>query len=455
MAMRIRSTPRFAGPALVALLFTHIVCGAGRAALRGGCAKVNITPPLGITLIGSKGQPSDAVMDELYAKAMVLSDGGETLALISADLLYAPREEIAGPVRDIVNEKTGIPRQNIMVCATHTHSGPEVFTRSKVPSENRLPAAQIDQAYLQMLVHKMADAVLMAHRDMREVKIGVALGELPEVHFNRRPTTEDGQAKMMFTLPAEIAATRKTERSPEGEVRVTFTFPPEEPPLRFGPVDPAVLTMRMEDANGKVIGSVVGFGCHPVCIYPHLSTTVSADYPAFATRVVEQVEGGTSLFLLGLAGNTVPLQRGVKPCEQIGQALGGEALSRLSLIATSDDVALKALSKEVVFPAKGTLDRITTEIQVLRLGDVHMLGLPGEVFVEVGLQIKKRANLPKLFIVTLANDAIGYVCHSRAYEEGGYEPQSATHLAKGAGEIMVEQALALLDEIKQVDRGKE
>ncbi len=444
--MRTSSTSGSATSVLIVLLFTHIICGVGQGALKGGCAKVNITPPLGITLIGSKGQPSDAVMDDLYAKAMVLSDGRETLAIISADLLYTPLEEIAGPVRDIVNEKTGIPGHNVMVCATHTHSGPEVFTRSKLPSENRLPAADIDQAYLATLVRKMADAVLIAHQNMRDVKIGAAYGELPEVHYNRRPTTEDGRAEMMFTLPAEIAATRKTERSPEGHVRVTFTLEPEEKPLRFGPVDSGVFAMRMEDGNGVVIGSVVGFGCHPVCIYPHLSTAVSADYPAFATRVLEEAEGGISLFLLGLAGNTVPLQRGVKPCEQIGTALGGEALCRLSLIATTDEVALKALTKEVVFPARGTSDSITTEIQVLRLGDAYILGLPGEVLVEVGLEIKRRTNVQKLFIVTLANDAIGYVCHSRAYEEGGYEPQSGTHLAKGAGEIMVEQALALLEE---------
>ncbi len=453
--MRTSSTPGSATSVLIVLLFTHIICGVGQGALKGGCAKVNITPPLGVTLIGSKGQPSDAVLDELYAKAMVLNDGHDTLAIISADLLYTPLEEIAGPVRDILNEKTGIPKQNIMVCATHTHSGPEVFTRSKLPSENRLPAADIDQAYLATLVRKMADAVLIAHQNMRDVKIGAAFGELPEVHYNRRPIAKDGRAKMMFTLPAEIAGTRKTETSAEGDVRVTFTLPPRDPPLRFGPVDPAVFTMRMEDVNGEVIGSVVGFGCHPVCVYPYLSTTVSADYPAYATRVVEQAEGGIGLFLLGLAGNTVPLQRGVRPCEQIGTALGGEALCRLSLTATTDEVALKALTKEVVFPAKETLDRITTEIQVLKLGDIHLLGLPGEVLVEVGLEIKRKANLQKLFIVTLANDGIGYVCHSRAYDEGGYEPQSGTHLAKGAGEIMVGQALALLEEIKQVDSSEE
>jgi len=84
------------------------------------------------------------------------------------------------------------------------------------------------------------------------------------------------------------------------------------------------------------------------------------------------------------------------------------------------------------------------------LGDVYVLGLPGEVLVEVGLEIKKRAEVENLLIVTLANDAIGYVCHAQAYEEGGYEPTSGTDLAKGAGEIMVDQALALIEDINRL-----
>jgi hypothetical protein len=210
----------------------------------------------------------------------------------------------------------------------------------------------------------------------------------------------------------------------------------------------------MEDAGGAIVGSLIGFGCHPVSIYPSMSTTVSADYPAYATRIVEQAEGGVCLFALGLAGNTVPLQRGAKPCAQIGTALGGEALRRLQLVATTGDVAVKALSREVTLPVKTSgaadtsPDAATTEIQVLRLGDIYLLGLPGEVLVEVGLAIRKQAGVEKLFIVTLANDAVGYICHQQAYAEGGYEPESGTNLAKGAGEVIVEQALALINEIK-------
>jgi len=70
--------------------------------------------------------------------------------------------------------------------------------------------------------------------------------------------------------------------------------------------------------------------------------------------------------------------------------------------------------------------------------------------VEVGLEIKKRAGVEKLFVISVSNDSIGYVCHSQAYEEGGYEPGSGTNLAKGAGEIMVKEALDLLNRITRL-----
>ncbi len=450
-------TLRLVLPTLVMLLF----CPLSPAALRGGAAKVEITPPLGVTLIGSYGKPSDTVMDDLYAKALVLSDGSHTIAIVAADLLYTPLEEITDPVRAIVQEKLGILRQHIMVCATHTHSGPEVFTRSKLPPQSRVPVSELAQSYLQVLVRKMADAVLMAHQNMRDVRIGTAVGEVPEVLFNRRPVAKDGRVKTTFTLPPEAVATRRIETTADGQARVMFTLLSAGVPLEFDCVDPRVFVLRMEDAEGRMVGSLVDFGCHPVTVYPSLPTAVSADYPAFVTRLVEQAEGGICLFTLGLAGNTVPIQRGAGPREQIGKAIGAEAVRKLQFVATTAEVTVGGMCRPVTFPLKkaafDSVDTagaqgITTEIQVLRLGDIYLLGLPGEVLVEVGGEIRKRAGIEKLLIATVANDAIGYVCHSRAYEEGGYEPESGASLAQGAGEIMVRESLALLGEVKQRGR---
>lgn len=449
------------------LLILHVFCSGAHAQLKGGCGKVNITPPLGIPLIGSYGKPSDDIIDELYAKALVLNDGNNTIAIVSVDLLYTPLEEITNPVRDIIKEKIGIDERNVLVCAIHTHSGPEVFSKSKLRPDKRIERSTIDRFYLETLIKKIASSVLIAHKNMQDdsgkagsrVKIGAAKGQIPEIVYNRRPRTGNGRVKMAFTLPPEVRATRKVETDAEGHVKVTFTAADGDSKLDFGPVDPQVSVLRVEDTDGGIIGSLVNFGCHPVCIYPSMSTSISADYPAYTTGVVEQVEGGLCLFALGLAGNAVPYDRGVNQRRQIGKALGGETLRRLQFITTTGDVTVSGLKKKVEFPVKQPapemagvnekiLEPVISEIQVLRLGDIYILGLPGEVLVEVGLEIRKRAGLENLFIVTLSNDAIGYVCHSRAYEEGGYEPDSGTNLAKGAGEIMIKQALELIEQIK-------
>ena len=421
---------------------------------------MNITPPLGIPLTGSKGEPSDRILDELYAKALVLNDGPSTIAIVSADLLYVPLEEITNAVRGIVKEKTGIPEENVLICATHTHSGPEVFRKTKLGPGSEIPASKIDDSYLQTLIRQIASSVLLAYKNMEEVKVGAAKGEVPEVVYNRRPKRANGSAQMAFTLPPEVIATTRIVASPEGSINVTFTLPPEEPELTFGPIDPEVLVLRIEKTTGGMLASIVNFACHPVSIYPSLPYSISADFPAYATCVVEKVEGGTCLFALGTAGDIVPIERGAVPRERIGKALGAEALRRLQFTRTSGDATLSAMRKTIEFPLKepvavdeGTdADKppksLTTEIQVLRIGDSYLLGLPGEILVEVGLEIKKRAGVQNLFLITLCNDAIGYVCHKEAYDEGGYEPVTGTNLAEGAGETLVKEALDLISQMK-------
>lgn len=88
------------------------------------------------------------------------------------------------------------------------------------------------------------------------------------------------------------------------------------------------------------------------------------------------------------------------------------------------------------------------EVQVLALGDdVAWVGLPGEVFVELGLAIKRRSPFPHTFVVELANECIGYIPDRRSYAEGNYEPESS-RCAAGSGERLVEASVALLSRLK-------
>ncbi len=443
------------------LVCQGVFCPVSQAALKGGCAKVNVTPPVGAWLSGYGGRdkPSDGIVDELYARALVLDNGSNSIAIISVDLLWVPLQ-MTNQVREVLKDKIGIPEQNVLICATHTHFGPKIFNETKIGPE--VSDNTVDSSYVQILVKKITDSALLAHKRMEDVKIGAVKGDIPEIVYNRRPTRADGSVQTTFSLPLEVTATGKIQRSPDGSVSVTFTFPTEGPSLTFGPVDPEAWVIRVENAEGEIVGSMVNFACHAVSgsTFSDWFYSISADYPGETIRIVEQLEGGVCLFTSGTAGDIVPLRRGRKPRYEIGRALAGETIRRLQFVRTSGDIDMAAMTREVTLPIRQDLspDRIiaadkdrthlTTEIQVLRLGDIYILGLPGEILVEVGLDIKKKAGLRNLIIAALSNDTIGYVCHSQAYEQGGYESVSGTNLAKGAGELIVNHALDLLADVK-------
>jgi len=444
---------------LVALLCIQLVPVNAHAALTAGCARVNITPPVGVWLsgYGARTKPSDDIEDELFAKALVVSDGDETLALITTDLLWVP-QALTHQIRGIVTDKTGIPDRNVLVCASHTHFGPKVFSETALGPD--VADNSVDQAYIQTLVNTIASAVCLAHRNTQPVRIGAACGAAPEIVYNRRPVRPDGKVTTTFHLPPGIAETRKVQENDAGQVRVTFTYPPDKPQVTFGEVDPDVWVLRVDTAEGDLLASVVNFACHAVSgsTYPDWFYSISADYPGVAMTAVEKVLGGLCMFSSGTAGDIVPLKRGKEARFQIGRALAGEVIKTLQFLPTTDQMTLAAKAARIELPLKENLPpdailnannkSLTAEIQVLRIGDVYVLGLPGEVLVELGLDIKKRAGVEKLLIVSLANDSLGYVCHRQAYDQGGYEAEAGANLAPGAPETMVDRALELIQELK-------
>jgi len=421
------------------ILLTCVFSLPVKAELKGGTAKVDITPPIGAWLsgYGSRNKPSEGILDPLYTKASVLDDGQSKIAIASADLLWVPLE-MTNEIRQQVHEKLGIPPQNVMICGTHTHFAPKIDRIAKNWPD--AAAAQIDESYVQVLKKKIFDSIMLADKDIKQVKLGVGKGEMTEIVYNRRT------------------------KKPDGTVAMTFNLPPASKDLTFGPVDPELCLLRADDPNGALVAAVVNYACHPVSGEPMRDKFyyISADYPAYTAQVVEQAEGGNCIFLLGTAGNINPVRLNkTHPRNQTGKALGGAALRHLQFTQPCGDVTISALKQPVSLPLKKDLppDRKLsvgidaqsqdTEIQVLRIGDVYIVGLPGEVLVEIGLEIKAKAGIENLFIVSLANDAVGYVCPREAYKEGGYEPGSGTNLAPGAGEIITELALELIEQIKQ------
>jgi len=173
-----------------------------KAPLLIGTAEIDITPPVGTPLAGSlQPRPSIGIEDPLYVKAIVLESGGRKLAYAVFDLIALNRKEGDRGVA-LSSERTGIPQENIVWAATHTHTGP--YTSHLFDDE---PA--VDEKYLATIPDRMAECIVRADR----AKIPAGLCHLRSFHYgmihNRRVTLKNGKAINTWNLgqtPEDIQA---------------------------------------------------------------------------------------------------------------------------------------------------------------------------------------------------------------------------------------------------------
>lgn len=427
--------------------------------LSAGCSKVVITPPVGAYLAGHfRPRKSTGVHDDLYARALVLSDGDVELALVVCDLLCVD-SEVVSKSREIVRRELGIPEGNVMVAATHTHTGPYAV-RDFMGSE------RLSEEYLSVLPSLIAGAVIEAHEGMERVRVGFGVGREDGVAFNRRYYMRDGR---VVTNP--------------GRGNPDVVGP-------AGPVDPSVGVVRLDRASGGVRCLLVNYANHVDVVK---GTLISADYPGIVCRFIERALGGraTCIYTNGAMGDVNhinvrdPEQRdGYEEAERIGVIVACEALrtalevrcrySDVELASAREVVRLplRRVSEEEVERARRVLreggaslrDRVyatealllheryergeryvEAELQVLSVGDCALAGVPGELFAELGLRLKEMSPFPLTLVVGLANGYVGYIPTARAYDEGGYEVRPCRHskLARGSGELLVERLASL------------
>jgi neutral ceramidase len=420
--------------------------------LKAGLAKAVITPPVGVRLCGyaARTQPSTGILDDLYAKALVLDDGQERFALVVCDLLWVGKE-LVNDTKKRIREQTGIKEENVMMAAIHTHTGPDL--------------EYAGEPYIENLKSQMAGAVSAACNRMKKTRIGVAVGE------------------------CYVGMNRRNPKSPFGPYFL-YNWPQ-------GPVDPKVMVLRIEDESGHVMGVLVNHACHPVTLGPN-ELNISRDYPGYALRVLEDVFGEDiiAMFMNGCCGNINPawiydrpdvspppprvfhenLEERTRETRRLGQILGGEALKALQSVTNFvSEADLKIKRSKVRLPVRkdipeNILERtkgaktgeprdelyqrilrhedVITEIQAVQLNDTALLGLPGEIFVEYQLETRRRSPIKHTFISELANDSIGYVPTANAYKEGGYEP-GTTILERNAGTKLTRAAINLLKNLDQ------
>ncbi|MBM4081095.1 MAG: hypothetical protein FJ278_15435 [Planctomycetes bacterium] len=422
--------------------------------LLAGAAKTNITPPLGVTLSGSfYPRQANDVYDELHAKAIALSDGATKVAIVVCDLIAMTRDRMDA-VKARAEKLCGIPAANIFISCTHTHSGPAPCWVLGVPPEN---------AYMDWACLKIADAVALAARRMRDAQAGAAVGSVPDQVFNRRWWLTDGTVRMNPGL--------------------------QNPNLvrPAGPTDPDLAILAIETPEREPIALLANYALHYVGAGS--GTEICADYFAFFGRAMARMVNADArdpqreflaIMSNGCSGdiNNVNFAQPRHSLTQIPRAKAAQVADVCAAEALrlwrertqmSRDVTLGVAAKEVsvrkrhIAPddlqaakermAKGkTSDRDTdwfwawmkvmvsempdtfpTRLQALRIGDVGLVGLPGEIFVEIGLQIKARSPFRVTMPIELANGYLGYTCTDKSLKEGSYETQIATSSIPAAG----------------------
>ena len=445
------------------LIFLVLLATPLLAELRVGGAQVDITPPKGMPMAGYYSvRLNEGVHDPLYAKAIVFEAGGKKAAMVSCDLVAIPREFVL-EARAIISRETGVPGENVIVSATHTHTGPEMGLRLKGVDQKTM---QLATAYHKRLPGLIAKSVADAEAKLTAAKISAGVGHVDSVAFIRRFWMQDG-----------TVGWNPGKRNPK-IVRPTAEIDPSLPVVFFQTPDNDPLTVYVNYAN-------------------HLDTVggmeFSKDYPHVLAQSLGTVFGGdlVTLFTIGTAGNvnhidvnTATPQKGHGEAARIGTILAGETLETLRHMETLDPRTLQVSSRivplstpelekdkawadgivarygtdqaaafyEQVYAFK-TLDVLNqqgkpyeAEVQVISLGDqIAWVALPGEVFVELGKSIKIGSPFPYTIVTELANGLIGYIPNREAYPQGAYEVISA-RVAAGSGEKLVDAAIDLLIE---------
>jgi neutral ceramidase len=439
-----------------------------------GAAAVDITPPAGFRMAGYFNERlSTGTHDPLLAKALVIGDGKTRAAVVCCDLIgIGP--DVAAKARRLVSEETKFPGEHVMVTATHAHTGPMYWgalrshLRARAIEKNGSdPHEPID--YSDFLARKVADAVSAAALDSKAAKLSAGVTEQTGLSFNRRFHMKDGKVQ---TNPGKLNP---------NIVRVA------------GPIDPDVgVLLFRSDEGGTPLVSLTVFALHLDTVG---GTEYAADYPYYLAKRLkrEHGDGFVSLFGNGTCGdiNHVDVthdrpQKGHGEAERIGNTLAGTVIDGLPKLRAVEDVQLAVASQTVIADtpqysterveqAKRDMAKIGTretpfleqvetcrilniaerggklplEVQAIRIADdVAIVGLPGEVFVELGLEIKRASPFATTLVIELANDDPAYIPTKKAFAEGSYETVNSC-VTPGAGEALVEAATKLLEELKQ------
>ena len=421
--------------------------------ITAGAACLDITPPLGTMIPGSfEDRFAEKVRDPLHVRSFVVERGGEGVAIVVCDLLGVKRDYL-DRAKERIAKDTELSAERVLICCTHTHTG----------------AVTGDDAYTAFLIDRIADAVRLAWQERKPAQVGFGQTLEDRVVFNRRYRMRDGSV-----------------RTNPGVGNPDVVAP-------MGPIDPEIGVVCLQGVDGEAIGLLANYALHYIGM-PESTYSISADYFGIFSTLIQRMRNASFVAALSngacgdinnidVLGDRRPVKDRSLHAERVAGLIAAGVLWVWNEMDFASDVSLGAAVQEVVLarkPAPSEADiarvreiedmarptmaerafvrritrrmadvpnRVRTWVQALRIGDLGIAAVPGELLVELGLDLKARSPFSQTIVIELANDSVGYLPTRQSYEEGGYEPEASV-FAPGCGEQIVDAALGLLEQLR-------
>jgi hypothetical protein len=430
--------------------------------LQVGFGREDITPSPGMSMPGSFARRGGkGVHDRCLAVACIVHDGTTPIALVGTDTLIIERGTVDAARRQIQKD-TKIPGDNVLIGASHTHSGGPCgigWGRDE------------DAGYLDKLTKGIVAAVTQAWNTLHAAEIGIGIGRETTVSFNRRFLMRDGR---------EITHPGKPGTAHHGEI------------VRYaGPIDPDVSVLAARQPDGKIAGIVVNFACHNTVMS---GDVFSADYAGQIRRHLQGRFGRATpvVFLLGACGDITQVDNlstarefGPEHADMMGLKLAAEATRTINRMTWLRDAPTAATVTDAILTVRPEPDpdrerpafglgsgkeveefyekgrqqvaelrtkspKVPTEVQAIRIGPLGIVTNGSEYFCDYALRMKLCSPFATTFMVSLANDSLGYVPTAGALVAGGYESRTArsSRFAADAGQVLLETGLKALAKVK-------
>jgi hypothetical protein len=397
---------------------------------KAGAAVRIITPNPLLPVSGGIGTPKKTTEKngDLFVRALVFQKGDTKVAIVNVDNLGWPAA-LGNKSRALIK---GINPENVLIGATHTHSGPDAYG---FPNEKGESFA--DMKYLDDCVKKIADAVNEASGKLEDASLKIAVGE--------------AKGKIAYNYYADQL---------------------------YDPRCGIIQAIASSGANkGKAIATLVNYAIHPEVIGSGRGI-LSPDLCGPLYDRIEAKGGGVALFMNGAQGGMVTADNrrenkeesnNWEECKRIGELLADEALRIVDGAALQENPSLFCTSRQIEFPVDSEImrfilknspiknkmsgeNRVATQLNLLNIGTAQILTVPGEALPNIGYYVKREMNTKQPFLFGLTNDAFGYMLTKVDFNSfKRYEYVSRTSLGEMTGEIYIEQALKLIAESPRPD----